>query len=486
MPITEEEKKILKEKYGQIIKEAARKGDWPPETIAGIMSRESRCGLALLPKKPGGNPAGTGDGGHGRGLMQIDDRAHEAFIDSGKWRDPKENIIYAVEVLNQSYRYLKKKTDLQGDDLRAAAIAGYNCGAGNVLRSVDEGESWDARTTGGDYSEDVLARSEALAYLFQAVPAAGTAAVPVKDASAQFRVNIDDLNIRSKPVMRPETRIGSLTHGQLVTKIGEADDPDWWLVETLLREITIQGYVGSSYLVAPEDYQAPAPRTGIVAVHLEENLAKVARDQDAWQAYPLGEPQRPGRQGATTAQKVQELTQIIAWLDVAASARYQPNTRATFCNIYAYDFCYLAGIYLPRVWWTRNALTLLSAGEAVPVVYGETVTECSVNSLYNWLEEFGRHFGWQPMDPANLTELQQAANTGQVVVICAQNADGNKSGHIALVVPETGTNQAFRRQDGNVSNPLISQAGRNNYNYRRADPWWAGEQFRCFGFWKHA
>jgi hypothetical protein len=62
--------------------------------------------------------------------------------------------------------------------------------------------------------------------LFQAVPAVGAAAVPVQDASAQFRVNIDDLNIRSEPVMRPETRIGSLTHGQLVTKIGEADDPD--------------------------------------------------------------------------------------------------------------------------------------------------------------------------------------------------------------------------------------------------------------------
>jgi hypothetical protein len=54
------------------------------------------------------------------------------------------------------------------------------------------------------------------------------------------------------------------------------------------------------------------------------------------------------------------------------------------------------------------------------------------------------------------------------------------------VAPETGEHQAFRRQDGNVSKLHTSQTGRHNYNYRKADAWWAGEQFRRFGFWKHA
>lgn len=485
MPVTDEEKSILKEKYRQFVMDASQNGDWPPEIIAAMMSRESRCGLALIPKKPGGNPAGTGDAGHGHGLMQIDDRSHKSFIDSGKWKDPKENIYYGVKVLNESYDYLEKKTNLKDDDLMAAAIAGYNCGAGNVIRSLKEGKSWDARTKGRNYSGDVLARSIELADLFRVVSSVTDAMAPDAAASLRFRVNTDGLNLLSKPLMVSSTKIGILERGHLVTKIREDTDPTWWKIDTALRGIQIQGYLNHNNLIAEKDYQAPDHLTGIVAVNLTEDLAKVARNVDNWRAYPLGEPNRPGRKGTTAGEKVQELTEVITWLNVEQSARYQPK-RVTFCNIYAYDYCYLAGVYLPRVWWNRNSIALLSAGEAVPVVYDKTVYECNVNSLFNWLGEFGEHFGWEAMDPKNLTALQKAANEGDVVVICAQNAHGNRSGHIAMVVPEAGKDTAVWRKDGQISKLLSSQAGRHNYNYWNPGPWWKGDQFRNFGFWKHA
>lgn len=70
MPITEAEKDLCRVRYRQCILEAAAAHDWRPEIIAGIISRESRFGLLLDPRKPGGNPAGTGDNGHGHGLCR--------------------------------------------------------------------------------------------------------------------------------------------------------------------------------------------------------------------------------------------------------------------------------------------------------------------------------------------------------------------------------------------------------------------------------
>jgi hypothetical protein len=127
---------------------------------------------------------------------------------------------------------------------------------------------------------------------------------------------------------------------------------------------------------------------------------------------------------------------------------------------------------------------LLSAGDEVPVQYGRTVTEKNVNSIFNWLEEFGEYFGWKLMDPLDLTALQKAANEGNMVVICAQRKDLNRAGHIAMVVPETNENKAVW-QGGEVLRPLTSQAGVNNYSYRQAAAWWKMDQFRDHAFWQH-
>src|SRR5215472_16710163 len=72
--------------------------------IWAVMDRESLCGDALFPK---GSPQGVGDGGHGRGLMQIDDRAHISFCeDISLWGDAYQNILYGATLLRTNIRKL--------------------------------------------------------------------------------------------------------------------------------------------------------------------------------------------------------------------------------------------------------------------------------------------------------------------------------------------------------------------------------------------
>jgi len=161
------------EKYKTFIVSSAQNYKFPASVICGIGSRESGWGLALKPKYPSGTgdfikrkfPANfrTGplppDGaGFGRGLMQVDFDAHD-FARTGNWKDPEANINYGCKVLSQSHSYLKQKTNLSGNLLLRAAIAGYNCGAGNVLKAINAGFDVDYYTFGRDYSKDVLNRA---------------------------------------------------------------------------------------------------------------------------------------------------------------------------------------------------------------------------------------------------------------------------------------------------------------------------------------
>jgi soluble lytic murein transglycosylase-like protein len=102
--------------------------------IAAIMDRESQGGEALKPR----GPKGVGDGGHGRGLMQIDDRSHGMFLQArfddkltDVWTDPAFNILYGT-------RLIARNTRMLGGNV-LAAIAAYNAGpgrAGDVMRSL--------------------------------------------------------------------------------------------------------------------------------------------------------------------------------------------------------------------------------------------------------------------------------------------------------------------------------------------------------------
>jgi hypothetical protein len=214
------------------------------------------------------------------------------------------------------------------------------------------------------------------------------------------------------------------------------------------------------------------------AVHLTEDSPAAKRSLATGRAYPLGEADRPKR----TAMSVEELDRIVLYLNVEVNARYTRTPSNTFCNIYACDYCYLADVYLPRVWWTDPTA---AASGGVPVKYGVTVAELNANALYAWLRDFGPAFGWTRV--TSLDQLQAAANAGQVGVICAQRKQLDKSGHIAVVVPESVPPQMAERNGSEVRLPLQSQAGRNNFCFScGTGKWWEGTQFQAYGFWIHA
>jgi len=154
-------------KYNAFIEEASETYDIQPSVIGGVGSRESHWGLILKPK-PG--PDGTGDFtkrngklppdglGYGRGLMQIDYNAH-SFARTGNWKDPRENILYGCKVLADNIELIKRKTNQEGIKLLQSAIAGYNCGPNNVLKTIQDGRDVDFYTAGRDYSKDVLSRA---------------------------------------------------------------------------------------------------------------------------------------------------------------------------------------------------------------------------------------------------------------------------------------------------------------------------------------
>jgi len=149
------------DKYRDLIISIADSYEFDPALIAAIMSRESGGGRHL---GKGSCPPLTGDRGHGRGLMQIDDRYHKAFISiPDLWKQPSANISYGCHILKENLIHFIDK--YSGESLAAnlrAATAAYNTGTVRVGRAIDLGKDPDAYTTGRDYSADVFERASLL------------------------------------------------------------------------------------------------------------------------------------------------------------------------------------------------------------------------------------------------------------------------------------------------------------------------------------
>ena len=123
-------------------------------------------------------------------------------------------------------------------------------------------------------------------------------------------------------------------------------------------------------------------------------------------AHSLNEPDLPERTGddARGATRGTRGDHRLSRVDKASHARYRPRDGATFCNIYAHDYCHLAGVYLPRVWWTPDAIERLAQGETVEPRLESTIDEQRANNLFRWLRAFGPRFGWR--QTGTLTKLQ--------------------------------------------------------------------------------
>ncbi len=117
-----------------------------PYLLAAICWRETRAGMATQLSKPG--PTGTGDGGHGKGLMQVDDRWHAAFVSKvlpdGRmaWQDPASNIDYGAAVLAECVQAFPGEIGL--------AVAAYNAGATRVKKAASRANTPSARLAAAD------------------------------------------------------------------------------------------------------------------------------------------------------------------------------------------------------------------------------------------------------------------------------------------------------------------------------------------------
>ena len=289
--------------------------------------------------------------------------------------------------------------------------------------------------------------------------------------------------------------IGELPDGHLVRVLTGRKVKGFLDVETSLNGAHLQGFAFAKYLApAPKTADIPIaapaaspPTTGIVAVYMPRRPGTITKRTAVAGAHSLNEPGQPGRKGSTPDELRAELAGIVDWLavDKAAHARYQPHDGLTFCNIYAHDYCHLAGVYLPRVWWTPKAIEALAQGKTVEPLYGDTIDEQRANDLFRWLRDFGERFGWR--QTGTLTKLQLEANQGAIGLVVARRKQDGRSGHIVMVVPETEDKRARRNSAGDVIAPLQSQAGAVNFRYgtSRVD-WWKGEQFAASAFWLHA
>lgn len=294
------------------------------------------------------------------------------------------------------------------------------------------------------------------------------------------------LNLRTEADPTKRNVIATLPQGTLVEKVGGSGLAGWIEVETTVAGNRIRGFLNSAHL-GPAGTSFPMAHSVGGALPAADLGSKPSekRSVTGTRAYSIGEPGKPGKPSSHPAGKVAGILRIIDWLDVGKSShlRWQGGGGKTYCNIYVYDVCDTAGVYIPRVWWKSRAITDLLAGKTVVAKYGETVDEMRANYIFNWLVEYGDDFGWERV--FDVDALQTQANAGRIGMICAQRADMEKPGHIQIIAPEHG-DQAAKRVGGKVTQPLQSNAGATNFTYGfLGSTWWQGAQFKQHGFWVH-
>jgi soluble lytic murein transglycosylase-like protein len=124
--------------FGPQITAAAQRNGLDPTLLAAVAAQETGG--------PGANSGANvvGDGGHGHGVFQIDDRYH-AFAATPAAMDPAQNADYAAGMLSgllQKY----------GGDVHAA-LSAYNAGSPTATGTTT---NWGGGTTLG-YADSVMA-----------------------------------------------------------------------------------------------------------------------------------------------------------------------------------------------------------------------------------------------------------------------------------------------------------------------------------------
>jgi hypothetical protein len=119
--------------------------------------------------------------------------------------------------------------------------------------------------------------------------------------------------------------------------------------------------------------------------------------------HPMPDETIPYRNLSSVESKKRSLHSIIKKLDVKHSLRYQRTPEDTYCNVYSFDYCYFARVYLPTVWWTDESIKKLQSGEDVQAIFNKTVQPIYSSAIHDWFGNWGDCFGWKKMN--SLTEI---------------------------------------------------------------------------------
>ncbi len=448
---------------------------------------------------------------HGYGMFQRDLQFFcddpEYFLQK-KYERFDDTLAMCIAELKRGLKTTGLQNRASLTDMESASVAiAYNTGRFVASKGLRQGHNNGSQFY-GEAIFDFIRQSKTVAAAPQQPtlpsPQSGEAIVPPPTpVSAQgpfFKVDTKTTTLRLRSAAKisaPPTAnvIGELPDGHPVRAITGKTVNGFMRVETSLNGALLRGFASVKFLVAdPSRTEIPVvqpaslpPRKGIVAVSMPRKPGTLTRRKNPASAHSLNEDDQPKRRGDNAERLRADIAQIVDWLavDKPSHQRYQPLGGATFCNVYAHDVCHLAGVYLPRVWWSSRALVDLQAGKRVEPLIGDTIFEMRANDLFRWLRDFGQDFGWRRT--GSLTKLQQEANQGAIGLIVAMRKVEQRSGHVVVVVPETADQHARRDDTGEVIAPLQSQAGARNVRYGTGRlNWWKDEQFADSAFWLHA
>ncbi|PSJ40907.1 hypothetical protein [Allosphingosinicella deserti] len=446
---------------------------------------------------------------HGFGVFQYDLQFFltdpDYFIEK-KYESFDNALQRAIGELNRGLRKLRlqDRSTITDREFCHVAIA-YNTGGFNPAKELKQGH-FDGKKFYGESIRDFLAMARTVP-TGNAAPArtSSAGAVPLSPPETitatgpSFRVdtNANTVRLRSEPrISNPKTANvkADLPDGHIVRALNGTPVNDFIEVQALLGGKIFQGFA-AKHLLSPLGRPPAAaaleatPSSADAALpeaHLAGSPTNITKRTAPAGARSLSEPNMPRRAADNPDGLRTELNAIIDYLanDDPRHKRYQPHDGFTFCNIYAHDYCTLAGAYLPRVWWSQPALLKIALGETLEPRLGSSVDEARANDIYRWLRDFGQTFGWRRA--ASLSELQDHANLGGISLIVARRKQDGRSGHIVAVVPETGDETAKRNESGAVTMALQSQAGSVNFRRGRSTlDWWKSERFAEHAFWTH-
>jgi hypothetical protein len=419
-----------------------------------------------------------------------------------------DTLAMCIGELKRGLRKLgfEHRPRLSDEELTRIAIV-YNTGTFRASKGLKQGH-FDGAEFYGERVFEFIRLSKTVAIEghipILPTPTPGEAIIPPPSAPTAtgpfFRVDTrsDTLRLRSEPrKSAPSTANvkANLPDGHPVRAITGTPIGDFMEVETSLMGALLRGFAATEFLVRNESAEpipvvvaSPRPpQRGFIAAHVTPPAGKIVKRRSIAGAHSLNETGRPSRTGRDPDTLRRELAAIIDWLacDDPNHLRFKPRDGLTFCNIYAHDYCDLAGIYLPRVWWSEAALIRIAQGQAIQPLIGNTVREMRADDIFFWLRDFGPHFGWRQTGTAS--KLQLEVNQGAVGLIIAERKQNGRSGHVVMVVPETILHNAKRNAAAEVTAPLQSQAGVVNFRYGTSKvDWWKDEKFSDAAFWLHA